>query len=214
MVGRVIIAIVFATCISATAHGAIDARGIRDIVTGSGSPQDKLAKLLNDESDSERLVNRLEQLLTEWKQTPRPVGVADFDIKSLEKLVTALSHPTPELFPPGSMTEYYCFKNGEKALGDIRCDSKIDAYAYAAYWFNKSNRCWKLLENMRYNKGFEFRSSVQEYLEYNQGKDACVHSLPARCQLAYCWGPADQYGDRVSPCARVHGRGGERPGIR
>ena len=173
-------------------------------------PESKVSELLASDTDSERVLAILREILKTWTDAEKPDAIA---VAELEKLIARLADPKPENFVPGSMTGYYCYRANESstevpAIQNIKCDSKIDAYAYAAYWLNASNRCWRLLENIRYNKGFVFRSSVQEYLEFHQGKDACVRPAMARCQLGYCWGQDDGWGIAFRPAVEFSAAGG------
>lgn len=200
----------------------------QDVATTLNRPvstEQKLADLLSDDTDALRLIDTLADLLVEWEKPGS--GKSKPDINELKRLLAALQKPVPELFLPGTMAPFYCYYvNDDKThdgktrdaqslakdpvgIDNVRCDSKIDAYAYAAYWMNHQNRCWKLLENMRFAKGFEFRSAVQEYLEYHQGKEACVRtSPPARCQLAYCGGADYGYGIAFRPSVEFAGAAG------
>jgi hypothetical protein len=187
----------------------LDEKEIERRLLREANMDEKLADILGADMDTDRLKDVLAAIRKKWQDAEKKTPQADFN--ELIRMIGALEKPAPDQFPPGVMAQFFCYyvndenlaklhgKAGEEVgLDNVKCDSSIDGYAYAAYWLNAGNQCWRILDNMRYKKGFAFRSAVQEYFEFHQGKEMCIKKSPPRCQLGYCSATAS-YGIAFRP---------------
>jgi hypothetical protein len=207
-------------------------QSIEEIVKGQGSIQKKIALLLGDDTDeahTKRVLAELRATLELWQKTPPADAVEKANLDELAEIISVLADPTPDKFPPGKMGDYYCFLNNnngkskgrngrdsaDEALMNPKCNSRIDGYAYAAYWLSRFDKCWYILQGIGTNKSKVFRTSVREYFEVHQEKDMCIKPAePPRCQKpAYCWGPDQTIGVAFRPAVEFAAGAGKGLGF-